>query len=488
VVLKLNFNKEEKMKKHIKKFAILFLIISLAGCRKDFLDREPISDLTEGNFFKTGADAEAAIIAAYDVLQAEIYVFDYYINSDVISDNCYSGGDNPNNFQIDNFTTTPLNGNVYRDWVYLYDAISRTNAVLDNVGKIESPDLTNERKLEILGEASFLRAFHYFQLVTLYGDAPLNLHKVNSTDPAIVYQPRVSSALIYENIVKDLQFSAANLPAQFPQGKQRATKGAANALLAKVYAQMPSPNWALVLQTTQEVINGSPYSLVTDYRFLFDGNHENCVESIFETQFISAGSEANWGPQLLLPPSITKDSWRKFNTPSNDLMNAFRAAGDTLRFNASVIWESGLPWNDGKYPDGNIPFVYKWKTANGWASPNNNILLRLADIILLQAEAKNELNDLVGATQDLNTIRRRALLVDTKATSQEQLRDSIANERRLELAFEGHRWLDLKRSGKAVEKLNNLSLNYNMTTEKLLFPIPQNELDRNPKLTQNPGY
>jgi hypothetical protein len=169
-------------------------------------------------------------------------------------------------------------------------------------------------------------------------------------------------------------------------------------------------------------------------------------------------------------------------------MNAFRAAGDTLRFNASVIWESGLPWNDGKYPDGNIPFVYKWKTANGWASPNNNILLRLADIILLQAEAKNELNDLVGATLDLNTIRRRALLVDTKATSQEQLRDSIANERRLELAFEGHRWLDLKRSGKAVEKLNNLSLNYNMTTEKLLFPIPQNELDRNPKLTQNPGY
>ena len=79
------------MKKHITKIAILFLMISLAGCRKDFLDREPISDLTEGNFFKTGADAEAAIIAAYDVLQAEIYVFDYYINSDVISDNCYSG-------------------------------------------------------------------------------------------------------------------------------------------------------------------------------------------------------------------------------------------------------------------------------------------------------------------------------------------------------------------------------------------------------------
>jgi hypothetical protein len=112
----------------------------------------------------------------------------------------------------------------------------------------------------------------------------------------------------------------------------------------------------------------------------------------------------------------------------------------------------------------------------------------LADVILLQAEAKTELNDLSGAITDLNIIRTRAMLPNTHAVSQDQLRDSIALERRLELAFEGHRWFDLKRTGKAISTMNNLNLDYNVTTERLLWPIPQNELDRNPKLTQNPGY
>jgi hypothetical protein len=147
--------------------AIVFAVLLFGSCKKDFLDRKPISDLTEGNFFKTGADAESALYAAYSSFQSEYYIFDNYINNDVISDNCYSGGDNPNNFQLDGFTTTPLNGNVSRDWAYLYDAISRANAVLDNVPNINSSDLTAVRKSQILGEASFLRAFQYFQLVNL---------------------------------------------------------------------------------------------------------------------------------------------------------------------------------------------------------------------------------------------------------------------------------------------------------------------------------
>ena len=117
---------------------------------------------------------------------------------------------------------------------------------------------------------------------------------------------------------------------------------------------------------------------------------------------------------------------------------------------------------------------------------NNFILLRLADIILLQAEAKTELNDIPGAQADLNLIRTRAKLPNTLATTQSQLRDSIAVERRLELAFEGHRWFDLKRTSKAISTMS--ALGYPITTEKLVFPIPQTELDRNPNLTQNPGY
>jgi hypothetical protein len=487
VVLKSIFN-IKTMKRYNSIFILFFAASILSGCKKDFLDREPISDLTEGNFFKTGNDAESAIIAAYDNLQTEYYIFDYYINNDVVSDDCYAGGDNQNNFQLDRFTTTTTNGNVNRDWIYLYDAISRTNAVLDNVGNINSPDLTETRKQEILGEAAFLRAMHYFQLVNLYGAIPLITHKVNSTDPSIVYQARVPVEAIYESIITDLNFAVSRVPWVYPSSKQRATRGACYALLAKAHAHKPTPNWAEVLNATSAITSGSTYSLMTNYNFLWDGNHENCAESIFEIQFVASGSEANWGPQLTLPPSITKDSWRKFNTPSNDLIAAFKAAGDTLRYHASIVYETKLPWKDSYFPNDTIPFTYKLRTAAGWASPNNNILIRLADVILLQAEAKTELNDLAGAITDLNTIRTRAMLPNTHAVSQDQLRDSIALERRLELAFEGHRWFDLKRTGKAISTMNNLNLDYNVTTERLIWPIPQNELDRNPKLTQNPGY
>jgi hypothetical protein len=185
--------------------SFLFLVaLTFGACKKDFLNKKPISDVSEGNFFQTGADAESGIIACYNNFQSEYYVFDYYINNDVVSDNCYAGGDNPNNFQLDEFTTTALNANVSRDWNYLYDAIGRTNAVLDNVVNINSLDLSEQRKQEILGEASFIRAFHYFQLVNLFGEVPLILHKVTSTDPSVIYQPRSSVTTIFDAIIADL--------------------------------------------------------------------------------------------------------------------------------------------------------------------------------------------------------------------------------------------------------------------------------------------
>jgi hypothetical protein len=476
------------MKMNTRIIVIVFAVLLFGSCKKDFLDRKPISDLTEGNFFKTGADAESALYAAYSSFQTEYYIFDNYINNDVISDNCYSGGDNPNNFQLDGFTTTPLNGNVSRDWAYLYEAISRDNAVLDNVPNINSSDLTTDRKSQILGEASFLRAFHYYQLVNLYGDVPLVLHKLNSTDPDVVYQAKKPVADIYASIISDLKFAADNVPAVYSDKKQRVTKGTCNAMLAKVYAAKPNPDWNSVLQYAEAVTGTTTYKLVSDFSQLWDGTKENTTESILEIQFIAGGTQANWGPQLWLPPSLTGDAWRKFNTPSNDLLSAFISQNDTVRMNASILFQSNLPWIDSHFPDGKIPFPYKQRSANGWASGNNYILLRLADIILLQAEAKNELGNLAGAQSDLNTIRNRVHLNNTTANSQGDLRDAIALERRLELAFEGHRWFDLKRTGKAVSTMNALGLGYNVDVNKLLLPIPQNELDRNPKLTQNPGY
>ena len=472
----------------MKNIAFFFLIgFVLAGCG-DFLDREPISDLAEENFFKTGSDAESALVAAYDALQSEYYIFDRFINGDVTADNCYAGGDNPNIFQIDEFTFTPSNGNIERDWSYLYEGISRANAVLDNVTDIFSNDLTDERKLEILGEASFLRAYHYFQLVNLWGEVPLILEKLSSTAPEVVFQPKASIQEIYDAMISDLEYAVNNLPESHPQQAQRVTKGAAHAMLAKVYAHQPIPDWDMVKQYATEVINSGNYQLMADYDELWRSSNENTVESIFEVQYIAGTNEANWGPQLWLPPSLTNDNWRKFNTPSNDLIAAFNAENDNIRRTASILFEGGLSWQDPDFPSGIVPFPFKQRQANGWSSANNYILLRLADVILLLAEAENELGNTGAAGIVLNQVRSRVNLPDITVNSQSELRTAIQTERRLELAFEGHRWFDLKRVGMAVTTMNALGRNYNVEDYELLWPIPQTELDRNPNLVQNIGY
>lgn len=464
----------------------LMTLSVVAGCNGSFLEREPISDLTEGNFFKTGADAEAALVAAYDALQSEYYIFDYFINGDVVADNCYAGGDNPNNFQLDEFTTTTTNLNVQRDWAYLYEAISRANAVLDNVEQIEAPDLSDRRKSEILGEAAFLRAFHYFQLVNLWGGVPLVLQKVNSTDPEVIYQPRATVEEVYNSIKADLEFALSRVTGPSEASAGQIHRGTVNAMLAKAFAQQPNPDWQQVNNYAEAVVSSGEFSLLPSYAFLWDGQHENSSESLLEVQYIGGTNEANWGPQLLLPPSLTGDNWRKFNTPANDLLAAYTAAGDNVRQNASVLFERNLPWTDPNYPDGRIPFPFKLRKADGWSSPSNVILLRLADIMLLQAEAKTALNQPEAARALLNQVRARVNLPPVTASTAEALREAIARERRLELAFEGHRWFDLKRTGTTVATMN--ALGYNITEDKLLFPIPQNEMDRNPRLVQNPSY
>lgn len=473
----------------MKKYVFLFLLAPLlvTGCQSSFLDRDPISDLAEGNFFQSGADAEAALVAAYDALQSEYYIFDYFTNGDVISDNCYAGGDNPNNFQLDEFTTTSTNLNVERDWGYLYEAISRANAVLDNVGEIDSPDLSDSRKEEILGEATFLRAFHYFQLVNLYGDVPLIIEKVNSTDPEIIFQSRIAVEEVYQRIISDLDYALERVTSS-QESSERINTGTVQALLAKAYAFQPTPDWAMVEVYASAVIDQGGYSLLPDYNFLWDGQHENSAEAILEVPFLGGTNEANWGPQLFLPPSISGDSWRKFNTPSTDLIQAFESAGDDVRLNASIIFENNLPWSDPNFPDGNVPFPFKLRRADGWSSANNIMLLRLADILLLQAEAKVELGQLLEAAAYLNQVRARVDLPQTAAATADELRVAIAQERRLELAFEGHRWFDLKRTGAAVETMNALGLGYPVSSDKLLLPIPQSELDRNPALVQNASY
>jgi hypothetical protein len=495
--------------KHITLYFLSITVLSGAYSCKKFTDLTPVSEATTANAYNTAEDAEAALIGAYQSFASqEYYVWDNVVLSDVISDNHYAGGDDINIMAIDKLNLLPTDSRFLNDWGALFNAILKANIVLAKVPGIKDTKLDiGSRREQILGEASFLRAFHYYNLVTLWGGVPLITSPLASTDPSSTNIPRSSEDDVYAQIIKDLEFAAANLPDKFDGdisiSKGRATKGAANALLAKVYAQKPTKDYNKVLLYCDSVIN-SPigYQLLPNYDYLFDDNHYNNSESILEAQFTgTAGGNGNYGSSLLLPPSITLDTWRKFVTPSHDLINAFDAAGDNVRKNSTIIWESA-PWIDeywGNSINYVIPFSYKWRNKSGWNnSTSRQYFLRLADIILLKAEAMNELGQPVADVKSvILQVRQRVGLGDVTATNQADLRTAILNERRLELAQEGQRWNDLKRYGVAVQTMNalneidlrtNTKTNYNATTTKLLLPIPQIELDRNPKLVQNPGY
>ncbi|HLT09083.1 MAG TPA: RagB/SusD family nutrient uptake outer membrane protein [Cyclobacteriaceae bacterium] len=483
--------------------AMLAGSLIMSSC-DSYLDKEPISDATSTNAYRTASDAEAALVGAYDSFQAEYYIWDNVIFSDIISDNHYAGGDNPEVFAVDNLDIQPVNSRLFNNWSQLYNAIAKANVVLAKVPEIEDPkiDVANRRE-QILGEAAFLRAYHYFQLVTLWGGVPLILDPVASTDPAETQKPRNTEQDVYGQIIIDLEYALERLPDTYGPdasiNKARATKGAVNALLAKVYAQKADRDYSKVLGYAQAVIDSpAGYSLLPDYRNLFDGNNYNNAESIMEVQFVG-GTEANFGPQLLLPPSVSGDTWRKFVTPSKDLVKAFDEEGDEIRKQATVIFEAA-PWADEFWSlqvNGQVPFAYKWKEANGWASTNRQYLFRLADIILLKAEALNELDRGVEALVELNKIRARVNLPEVSSDNKEEIKLLIEKERRLELAQEAQRWNDLKRYSRAVEVMNNLveidlrtnqPKVFDMTEAKLLLPIPQQEINRNPLLVQNPGY
>lgn len=483
--------------------ALALFASSLISCNK-FTDLAPISEATNENAYTTAKEAEAALTGAYDALQQEYYVWDNVIFSDVISDNYYAGGDNPEIFAVDKLEVVPTNSRLFTNWGQIYGGIARANTVLEKVPAIEDPQLgAGDRRNQILGEAYFLRAFHYFNLVRLFGGVPLILTPVEASKTEDYIIPQSTETQVYDQIIADLEQAAALLPDTFSDegsiNKARATKGAANALLAKVHAQRPDRDYSRVLSYCDQVINSAAnYRLLDDFSALFDGAHYNNAESILEVQYVGA-PEGNFGPQMLLPPSLSGDTWRKFVTPSHDLVNAFDSESDVVRKNSSILFEQ-VDWLDefwGNQAGSEVSFAYKWKSASGWASSNRQYLLRLADIILLKAEALNELGRTVEAREVLNQIRQRAQIAPSQATSQTDLRAAILKERRLELCQEAQRWDDLKRAGIAVEVMNALNeidlrtnqrVNYNMTAEKLVLPIPQQEIDRNSALTQNTGY
>lgn len=519
------------MKKIFKIYIVLiFLFIAhfLQSCSK-FLEDKPKTSITTGNAYVTASDIENALTGAYNIFYgSDYYQWEYVLLGDVRSDNAYPGGNNEETFyDYDRFILPASNDHNYANWKAIYKGIARCNILLGKINSIKDAALTDERRKQIIGEASFLRAFHYYHLVKLYGGVPLELES-NTANPEVTRKARATASEVYSQIVKDLEVALSNLPDNYngPAGsstaniasvnKVRATKGAANALLAKVWAQRSDRDYNKVLQYCNAVISSpAGYSLMTKYDDLFDGNHYLNSESILEIPFEEGNwSASSWGIQLYLAP---EDGWQKYCVPSKDLVNAYNTANDAVRKNANIIFMTndinGDPiswadenWNPCGDPNTGTPFNYKQKHPAGWASGDHYYLLRLADILLLKAEAQNETGASAAAAATMNLVRSRVgLPAISSSLSQAAMKTTILNERRLELAFEAQRWDDLVRAGVATTVMQGLNEYYytcnsgvlsapikmdysNCSQNKWVLPIPQLEIDVNPKLIQNAGY
>jgi hypothetical protein len=491
------------MRNVMKNIGILLLFsLVLAGCNT--LEKNPLPSITPENFFQNADDAESALTAAYDALQqGGTYGQDLNVVGEMPSDNCTSTNGDVN--ALERIIWTPLTSQVNNVFQSSYIGINRANVVLNYVPAIS---MDTVRRNQILGEAHFLRALHYFNLVRLYGGVPLRLQPTESGESGVVNLARSSTDQVYTQIVSDLQQAAqltiSNYGSQ-AANRTRVIKTAVNALQTKVF--LTQQRWAEAIIAATQVINSPLYQLSPTFNELFPP--ENKIESIFEVQFAGTADGGFILPDLLLPSPPATYSFPKFNIPTAELLSYADTLNDQRWKFTGEVTQAGL--NHASFvmarssnANDNGPFVYKWRSGpNAFNSPDNYYVLRLADVMLMYAEAVNEQS---GPSQDalnkLNVIRTRAgLRAYTLAdvATQQTFRNEIDRQRRLELAFEGERWFDLLRyarqttgSQAITHTITALDIIQQMRGTRdanyLLFPFPQTEINNNVLLQQNPGY
>ena len=459
--------------KHIYNIlTVVIVTLLVTSCGEEALEVPLANDIGEENFFRRASEAEAAIIGAYDALQPDSYYgFDYYVFGDVRADNSFAGGDNSNNFAIDNFNLRPTNDVVTRFFRQVYRAIARANAAIEGITAMDENLFETGQQNGFIGEALFLRALHYYNLVQLYGGVPLVTKVTRTLDPEAISVSRDTEEAVYGRIVEDLRQAIMFLE-NVNQEPGRATVAAAELLLAKV--ELIRGNRDEVLRLTANTM-GRGFSLVSNFDSLFDQQNDINSEVLFAIQY-SGEQEGNVFPELILPTPEAAFDFIKFNTPTPSSDAAFEA-GDLRK--ASTIAER----------NGTL-FVFKWRNGSAFASADNSIVLRYADVILTRAEALNLDGSTTEAITLLNQIRSRAGLANYSGPVTTQAVDNaILNERRVEFMFEGQRWSDLKRKGFETTRQAILAAkNINIQEFQLLLPIPQGELDRNDNLMPNPGY
>ena len=467
---------------------LVYLLIGMAvitGCSEDFLDVDSREDIALEDR-DDNATPEAFVNGIYGMLTEWDYAFSYLGITEILSDNADkgsspsdTGGDKK---ELDDLLFTSSTGSFGAMWTNWYRAIGRATYAIEYT---EGFGITDEAyKNRLIGEAKFLRAFNNFYLVRGFGDVPLQ---------HISLVERAPKADVYAYIEADLLDAIDKLPLKSDYASAdlgRATKGAAQALLAKVY--MYEQKWQQSYDMATTVISSGQYGLESDYAVLWRASSENGTESIFEVQ--ARGEVIAHGVQQYSETQGARGTsgwgWG-FNTPSQNLLDAYNAEGDVVRRDATIIFAGETLW-DGREVSASVenPMynekAYSSANAGAGDGDKNIRVLRLAEIYLIQAEAANALGNDATALASLNLVRARVNLPAATGGGTE-LRNLIWKERRLELAFEHDRWFDLVRTGQAQAAMAAAGKNFIVGTQEL-FPIPYNQLIQTPEMTQNPGY
>jgi hypothetical protein len=509
---------------------VLASTLMLTSCTEDFLSTPSLTQPAGDQPFKSANDVNLALNGVYSVLQSNTMYggtlngFQGYPGYDALGDNAF------NQYKWEGLglfmegNLTPASGPVLSHWNDLYQGISRVNLVINKLQQVEGSDLSPDQVNAYLGQAYFLRALFYFNLAVYFEDAPL------ITEPQTIaesYVPKNTYEEITAQVVEDLTFASENLPISHPSELYGyATRGAALSLFARVQlynGNYDGPNG--VLELTNEVL-GLGYSLHPNYAELFTPENETSPEVIFSVRFqreLGFSNGETFSATYLGTPKVDirpmpnlVNSYYDINGQPVADVSALPTDQRDPRANATIFFEGDLFLEDinrfygvppvAKGPTGFATKKYIRKNESDeegfrsfTAGSQDFYVIRYADVLLMRAEAMAETGDIAGATAMVNEVRARVGMPSVEsvegAVSQAEMIEIVRHERRVELALEGLRFMDLKRWGEIEEAFNRAIADpvgpYNPVYQgrkSEVLPIPQNELDVNPNLVQHPDW
>lgn len=488
------------MKKYILYIVLGPLVLSFWGCN---LKMQPISEIGEGSFYQTPQEINAAVVACYNGLQAPMRY--EWMLTELRSDNARlqssvtTSTDRTMQLEFDQSRVSATSEHVYNYWKAVYHNIARCNVVLMHLDVVKDAALKNQYE----AEARFIRGYHYFNLVRIYGPVFIVDKRLDAVS-ALNYE-RSTVEDVYTFLTTDLQFAAEHLPASYPENeKGRLTSWAAKALLAKVRMTRGLYDTE-TRHLLNDIIEHGGFDLQPSYASVFDINNELNNEILFTIRYTSGGIGlgspfGNWFAPLQSGAAVINGGGNGYNYPTDDLVSSYSSTDSRrdVTFALDYTNEQKIVVDRRYVKKFLSPVILKEDGDKDWP------ILRYADVLLMYAEVLNEIEGPATALPYINRTRQRAGLTDltmTDVANKHQMRMALEKERRLELAYENHRWFDLIRTGRVIEVMQEhwntetfyadiiaetgpLVLNENL----VLLPIPQKEIDINQAITQNVGY